>query len=397
MKKDCIIIGGGIVGLASGYELLKKNPGLSLTILEKEPEPAIHQTGHNSGVIHSGIYYKPGSLKAKNCRRGVELLLSFCREQNIPYTLCGKVIVATSENEIPMLDSLYHRGMANGVPGLKKLSKEALNEIEPHAAGIRAIHSPETGIIDYTEVAHRLAQCLREKGAVIVTGAKALHIDTRYDGLMVETTAGDFSSHKLINCAGLFSDKVAELAGVNPRLKIVPFRGEYYVLKDNSKYLVNSLIYPVPDPRFPFLGVHFTTGMDGSVEAGPNAVLALAREGYRKSDIKFRDIKDYMMYSGFWSMAGKYWKTAMGEYYRSFYKPAFVKALQKLVPELKSTDLSSGGSGVRAQALMPHGQLVDDFSIIQKKNMVHVLNTPSPAATSALSIGEYISGLVASA
>lgn len=382
------------MGLATGHQLLQKNPHAAVTILEKEPTLARHQTGHNSGVIHSGIYYKPGSLKAKNCRRGAGLLLDFCRKQEIPYEMCGKVIVATSSAELPALDLLYERGVANGVEDMELIGPERLRELEPYSAGLKAIHSPNTGIVDYGQVAGKLANLILASGGKIHKNTQALNMVLNPGGMTIETTTGAYTANKIINCAGLFSDRVAELSGVPPSLRIVPFRGEYYVLNQSGRYLVKNLIYPVPDPRYPFLGVHFTRGMDGRVEAGPNAVLALAREGYKKTDIHLRDMWDYLSYGGFWSMAGKYWKTALGEYYRSYFKPAFVQALQKLVPEIRGAHLEPGGSGVRAQALTVDGKLVDDFFITGNDRVINVLNTPSPAATSSLAIGEYIAALV---
>jgi len=384
-----IIIGGGSVGLATAYQYVQRYPGESVTILEKETQVAFHQTGHNSGVIHSGIYYKPGSLKAQNCRRGINLLLDFCNRYEIPYELCGKVIVATRTEELPTLEMLFERGQANGVKGLQFIGPERLYELEPHAAGIRAVHCPTTGIIDFQSVAEKLQELILTKGGEVLLGVKVIGLKERASELIVETNQGDFNGDQVINCAGLFSDRIIDLAGVPREVRIIPFRGEYYVLREGKRW-VRNLIYPVPNPQMPFLGVHFTRRLDGTVEAGPNAVLALAREGYHKRDIRLKDMWDYLTYGSFWSMARRYWKTAVGEYYRSYSKQAFVRALQQLVPAITADDVEPGGSGVRAQALARKGQLVDDFVIRRKGNMIHVLNTPSPAATSSLAIGATI-------
>jgi len=384
-----IIIGGGIVGLATAYQYVQRYPGESVTILEKETQVAFHQTGHNSGVIHSGIYYKPGSLKAQNCRRGINLLLDFCNRYEIPYELCGKVIVATRTEELPTLEMLFERGQANGVKGLQFIGPERLYELEPHAAGIRAVHCPTTGIIDFQSVAEKLQELILTKGGEVLLGVKVVGLKERASELIVETNQGDFNGDQVINCAGLFSDRIIDLAGVPREVRIIPFRGEYYVLREGKRW-VRNLIYPVPNPQMPFLGVHFTRRLDGTVEAGPNAVLALAREGYHKRDIRLKDMWDNLTYGSFWSMARRYWKTAVGEYYRSYSKQAFVRALQQLVPAITADDVEPGGSGVRAQALARKGQLVDDFVIRRKGNMIHVLNTPSPAATSSLAIGATI-------
>ena len=389
---DVIIIGGGIVGLATGYQLLRHNPFLKFLILEKESDIGLHQTGHNSGVIHSGIYYKPGSLKAQNCRRGIELLLSFCNENNISYDICSKVILATTQDQLSTLDILYDRGQENGIQNLKIISSAEIIEYEPHAAGIGAIYCPETGIIDYLNVCQKLSEIIQETGE-LATNSTVINIEESSDGITVITENQEYKTHFLINCAGLFSDQVAALAGVKRDVRIVPFRGEYYMLKEKSKHLVKNLIYPVPDSRYPFLGVHFTRTIQGEIEAGPNAVLAWAREGYKKSDVNLKEMCDYLSYGGFWRMAGKYWTTALGEYYRSFFKSAFVHALQKLVPEITADDILSSPAGVRAQALSSDGKLVDDFMINDTGNMIHVINAPSPAATSSLAIGEHIAGI----
>ena len=389
---DVIIIGSGIIGLATSYQLLRQNPFLNLIILEKESDISLHQTGHNSGVIHSGIYYKHGSLKAINCRKGIELLLKFCNHYGITYDMCGKVIVATVNEELSTLKMLHERGRENGIRGLKLLSATELQEYEPHAAGLSALYCPETGIIDYLQVSKKLSEKIQVKGEIL-TDSTVVNIDVRSGSITVATETAEYESRFLLNCAGLFSDQVSELAGVKRQVRIVPFRGEYYMLKEQAGHLVKNLIYPVPDPRYPFLGVHFTRTIDGGIEAGPNAVLAWAREGYKKTDIDVKEMWDYLSYGGFWRMAGKYWTTALGEYYRSFFKGAFVNALQKLVPEITADDISSSPAGVRAQALAPDGGLVDDFVINDTGTMIHVLNAPSPAATSSLAIGKHIADI----
>ena len=378
--------------MATGHAILNQSPALKILLLEKETKLGQHQTGHNSGVIHSGIYYKPGSLKAINCRRGINLLLEFCNHYDISYELCGKVIVATSEEELSSLDLLHERGQENGIKGIKKLPPDELWEYEPHATGLSALHCPETGIIDYQQVCEQLSENIQKRGEIITDGA-VVNIDDRADGITLATETMEYKTRFLINCAGLFSDYVAELAGVERQVRIVPFRGEYYMLKEQARHLVKNLIYPVPDPRYPFLGVHFTRTLDGGIEAGPNAVLAWAREGYKKTDIDLKEMWDYLSYGGFWRMARKYWTTAMGEYYRSFFKGAFVDALQKLVPEITADNISHSPAGVRAQALASDGSLVDDFVINNIGNMIHVINAPSPAATSSLAIGEYIANI----
>ncbi|MBI4528997.1 MAG: L-2-hydroxyglutarate oxidase [Deltaproteobacteria bacterium] len=390
------VIGGGILGLATAMEFARRVPGIRLLVLEKERGVAAHQTGHNSGVIHSGIYYKPGSLKAQTCVSGRTALLQFCEENSIRYDLCGKVIVATGEEELPRLEELFRRGKANGVEGLEIIGPERLREIEPHAHGIRALYAPTSGIIDFTQVAEVYAQKIRDMGGEILTSAQLKRIIPESGGITLETTAGEFRTRHLINCAGLFADRIARMeTGAGPskareQLRIVPFRGEYYKLAPEKQFLVRALVYPVPDPRFPFLGVHFTRKIHGEVEAGPNAVLAFAREGYEKTDVNVRDLWEIFSYRGFLSIARKYWKTGLGEFYRSISKAAFVKALQKLIPEIRSDDLMPGGAGVRAQAISPAGQLVDDFVIAESARAIHVLNAPSPGATASLAIGKRI-------
>jgi L-2-hydroxyglutarate oxidase len=386
---DIAIIGGGIVGAASGMILSQKD--FSVIILEAEENLASHQTGNNSGVIHSGIYYKPGSLKARNCVEGRELLYKFCSENDIKNEKCGKIIVAMNENETPILDEIERRGITNGLRGLRKLSKKEIKEFEYYVTGIKGLFVPDTGIVDYINVTNKFASKIVENGGEVKTNCRFVSIKIFQEELLLETTSGDIKCKLLINCGGLQSDRVAKKCGINPGLQIIPFRGEYYKLKPEKEYLVKNLVYPVPDPKFPFLGVHFTRMINGGIEAGPNAVLAFKREGYFKKDFSFRDVKEMITYSGFWKMAGRYHKTGFGEFIRSFSKTRFVKALQKLIPEIDSDDIYPAGAGVRAQAVDPDGNLLDDFRIIETKNMIHVLNAPSPAATASLSIGRTIS------
>lgn len=387
MKYDIIIIGGGIVGLATAYQLKKSNPNLKLIVLEKENKVAAHQTGNNSGVIHSGLYYKPGSLKAVNCIRGYNMLVDFCKSENIPHDLCGKIVVATNEAELPRLEFLYERGVQNGLKNLRKLRKEELKDFEPHVNGIAGIFVPQTGIVDYTVVAEKYAEKIVEMGGDVMLNRKVLGIAKNGEASVVETTVGNYASKLVVNCAGLYSDKIARLTVPNLNVKIIPFRGEYYKIKESKQYLVKNLIYPVPDPAFPFLGVHFTRMIKGGIEAGPNAVFAFAREGYRKTDINLPELFESLGWPGFRKVAGKYWKTGMGEYYRSFSKSAFTRALQKLIPEIQENDLATGGAGIRAQACDREGHLLDDFLILEDKDVINVCNAPSPAATSSLSIG----------
>ena len=388
---DVIVIGGGIVGLATAYKLLEQKPGLKLRILEKEKSIGLHQSAHNSGVIHSGIYYKPGSMKAKNCRRGVEELLLFCDKFNVQYDLCGKVIVAVNLEEVNRLDALYKRGLENGISDIRIVDSQGLKDLEPHATGIKAIHVPSMGIVNYTSVVDELAKQIIKRGGEIKTKATVKGFVRKAGECIVNTQTYDYHTGLVINCAGLYSDKIAQLAGENSSISIIPFRGEYYVLKPESRHLVNSLIYPVPDPKFPFLGVHFTRRIDGSVEAGPNAVLATAREGYRRRDFSFQETWELLTNPGFWKIGRNYWKTGMGEYTRSLFKPLFVKALKNLVPAIQGSDLVPGGSGVRAQAMDRTGKLLDDFCIVQSERFIHVLNAPSPAATASFAIGSKIS------
>ncbi len=393
---DITIIGGGIVGLATALQLKTINPHLSILLLEKENELAKHQTGNNSGVIHSGLYYKPGSLKATNCIHGYHLLIDFCRQHEIAFDLCGKIVIASDEKELPLLETLFTRGQQNGLQNLKKLAKEELLDYEPHVAGIAGIFVPQTGIVDYKIVAQKYGQLIQEKGGQINLGERVLDIQSSENKVVVITQKSNYTTKLVINCAGLYSDKVARMTVPELNVKIIPFRGEYYKLKKEKEYLVKNLIYPVPDPNFPFLGVHFTRMAKGGVEAGPNAVLAFKREGYKKSDISFSELAETLAWPGFQKVAGKYWRTGFGEMYRSFSKSAFTKALQKLIPEIQENDLVEGGAGVRAQACDREGGLVDDFLILEEKHVINVCNAPSPAATSSLAIGETVSKLALS-
>jgi L-2-hydroxyglutarate oxidase LhgO len=392
---DVVVIGGGIVGLATALQIIRKQKGIRIAVLEKEPEIARHQTGHNSGVIHSGLYYKPGSLKAKNCVAGAAAMVEFCREHGIPYEICGKVVVATDKSELPGLQELLRRGTANGVPGIVSIGPERLRELEPHCTGIEALHVPGTGIVNYALVAKKYAELIEAGGGQIFTNCAVQGIVQSSNETVLETSRGSFkAARKVINCAGLHSDRIMRLAAEDNGLKIVPFRGEYYEIVPRRRSLVKSLIYPVADPRFPFLGVHFTRRISGGIEAGPNAVLALKREGYKKTDINLKDAVETALFPGFWRMAAKYWKSGFGEYYRSLNKGAFTRALQKLVPEIQASDLEPAGSGVRAQALDKMGKLLDDFAILQSKQFIHVCNVPSPAATASLIIGKQIADLL---
>ncbi|MGK5594542.1 MAG: L-2-hydroxyglutarate oxidase [Parachlamydiaceae bacterium] len=394
-KYNVLVIGGGIVGLATALQILRKNPHVSLAVLEKEKEVAAHQTGHNSGVIHSGIYYKPGSLKAKNCIEGVRSLLQFCQEKEIAYKKVGKAIVALTQEELPRLYELERRGKANGVPGLRLISKEEYQEIEPAGHALKALYSPETGIIDFTEVAKAYAQEIHQRGGVILLGQKVAHIYLSEGATVISTEQSEYEGDWIVNCAGLHADRVANLTDKEiSKKQIIPFRGEYYELVPEKRDLVKGLIYPVPDPKFPFLGVHLSKTMDGRIEAGPNAVLALSREGYRKHNINLKDVRDYLSYSGFWMMAARYWKIGLYEFYRSFSKTAFLKSLQRLIPTLEEKDLIPAEAGVRSQVVLPNGTMQDDFLIHTKNKLIHVLNAPSPAATSSLSIGSTIASYV---
>ena len=387
---DIVVIGGGIVGLSTAMHATRLWPQRRLLLVEKEDAVARHQSGHNSGVIHSGVYYKPGSLKAKLCVEGAAAMVEFCRQHNLKYEVCGKVIVATSPEEIPGLKSLFERGQANGLVGLKLLQPDQLREVEPHCSGLMGLLVPSTGITDYAAVSRKYAEIVAAQGGVISTGTEVRKVVRQGSEMVVETTRGAFAGRNVINCAGLHSDRVSRMAGQKPEVRIVPFRGEYYFLIPERTHLVRTLIYPVPDPKFPFLGVHFTRRIEGGVDAGPNAVLALKREGYKRTDFNLADFAGTLAYPGFWHMAGKYWRDGASEYYRSLSKGAFVKALQRLVPEIVSSDLVGDGSGVRAQAVRPDGSLVDDFQFVLAEKMLHVWNVPSPAATASLPIGQYI-------
>jgi (S)-2-hydroxyglutarate dehydrogenase len=386
---DVVVIGGGIVGLATAFHLTQKFPERRVVVLEKEPRLAEHQTGHNSGVLHSGIYYKPGSLKAINCREGKLAMEQFCAEQKIDYDICGKVIVAIDESELPALQRIYERGVANGI-NCSIIERERLHELEPHAAGIKAIHVPEAGIVNYRQVCERLGDLIRAKGHQVLVNGKVTSIKVTGNRSVVSSQAGEFETRLIINCAGLHCDRVAKLGHTKPDAKIVPFRGEYFELVPEKHYLCRNLIYPVPDPKFPFLGVHFTRMIEGGVECGPNAVLAFGREGYKKTQINFGDLFETMTYSGFIRMALKHWRMGMGEMWRSFSKAAFVKALQRLMPEIRAEDMHAAPAGIRAQAVLPDGNLVDDFLILESPHMININNAPSPAATASLNIGRLI-------
>lgn len=383
------IIGGGIVGIATAMALSKKK-NIKICVLEAEEQLAAHQTMNNSGVIHSGLYYKPGSLKARNCVEGRQKLYEFCRKHDIAHEQCGKVVVATRTEEIPALDELERKGHANGLIGLKRLSRAQIKEYEPHITGIGGLLVPETGIVDYVQVTNKFAELVLNAGHEIKLHTSFVGLKQSKESLIIETTKGEIQSKNLINCAGLQSDRIARACGIEPGLRIIPFRGEYYELKPEKHHLINNLVYPVPDPAFPFLGVHFTRMIHGGVEAGPNAVLAFKREGYKKFSFSLKDSSEIFGYRGFLLLAAKFIKMGMGEFYRSFSKAAFVKALQQLLPEIESKDIVPGGTGVRAQALEKNGNLVDDFRIVQNERMIHVLNAPSPAATASISIGEKI-------
>jgi len=389
LNVDLAVIGGGIVGLATAWRYSVRRPGSKVAVVEKEDRLAAHQTGHNSGVLHSGIYYKPGSLKAANCRRGKRMLEDFCREHHVAFERCGKVVVAVDQAETAMLDRIHERAVANGV-ACERIGPERLRELEPHAAGVAALHVPETGIVDYVAVVDKLAGLVQAGGGTIWTRAEARRMRRDGQGVVVETAAGAVSAGWVVNCAGLHSDRVVERSGAARPARIVPFRGEYYELAPEARSLCRNLIYPVPDPGFPFLGVHFTRTVHGGVECGPNAVLALAREGYTWGRIRLGDVWDVASYPAFWRLAARHWRTGGGEIVRSLSRSAFTRSLQRLVPAVEARHLSKAPAGVRAQALAPDGQLVDDFLVQRGERMVHVCNAPSPAATSSLSIGEHV-------
>jgi L-2-hydroxyglutarate oxidase len=393
MTADIVVVGGGIVGLSTALKIKEKQPGLNVLLLEKEADISSHQTGNNSGVIHSGIYYKPGSLKAENCIRGYSMLLDFCKENQIPVDLCGKVIVATKEEELGQLEKLYQRGIDNGLAGLKYLSKAEIQEREPHCSGIKGIFVPQTGIVNYRLVSKKIAEKFIQLGGQVLTSHKVIGVEAQPSRVEVITPQKTMVCKLMVNCAGLYCDKIAEIAGQNLDVRIIPFRGEYYSIKPEKAHLVKNLIYPVPDPNFPFLGVHFTRRISGEIEAGPNAVFAFRREGYKRTSFNWSEFWQSMLWRGFRKVAVKYWKTGLGEYYRSFSKAAFTKALQELVPDIREEDLLPAGAGVRAQACDKDGGLIDDFYIREAPGCIHVLNAPSPAATSSLSIGDTISEL----
>jgi L-2-hydroxyglutarate oxidase len=387
---EIVIVGGGIVGLATAYNLLLQSPKSKIAVLEKEAAIAAHQTSRNSGVIHSGIYYKPGSLKALNCRRGYDLLIDFCKKQNVPFELCGKVIVATDSSQLPQLAELKARAIANKLDGVEYLSVEKLKEIEPHCQGVQALWVPQTGIISYKSVAVALAAEIRRLGGQIILNCRVQGIVRRGS----ETSCGAYSTQKLVNCAGLFCDRIAKMAGEKLDVQIVPFRGEYFELRKEKENLVRNLIYPVPNPAFPFLGVHFTRMKEGGIEVGPNAVLAFKREGYGKTDFSFFDSLQTLLWPGFRKIVSKYWRDGLGELHRSLSKKAFLKAAQALMPELELQDLVPARAGVRAQACHLDGRLIDDFLIVESPGMLHLLNAPSPAATASLAIGETLASRI---
>jgi L-2-hydroxyglutarate oxidase LhgO len=392
-SRKVVIIGGGIVGLATAYRMGERFPGVRITLLEKETGVGRHQTGHNSGVLHCGLYYKPGSVKAMLAVSGIRQMVAFCQENGIPHEICGKLVVAADESEVPRLRGLQERGAANGLEGLRWLERAEMREIEPHVGGVAALRVPQEGIVDYARVCAALVAKLTERGSRVVTGARATRLRPGGAGWVVETPAGEFPADFLINCAGLHCDRVAQLAGERREVRILPFRGEYYQLRAERQHLVRHLIYPTPDPRFPFLGVHFTRMIHGGIEAGPNAVLAFAREGYRKTDFNARDLFDALTYSGFWRFLKRYPSMCWYELRRSFSRELFCHSLQRLVPEIQTSDLAMGGSGVRAQAIAPEGDLVQDFRFIARPNALHVLNAPSPAATASLAIGAEIAAM----
>ncbi len=383
------VIGGGIVGLATAHRLLRRRPDVQVLLLEKEDGPGRHQTGHNSGVLHCGLYYKPGSTKARMAVQGIRKMVDFCEEHKVPFDLCGKVVVATEPEEVPRLQALLERGRANGLEGLQLLSAEQLQEVEPHAAGLVGLRVPQEGIVDYAAVADAMVEQIRGQGGDIQFSSKVTQLRNGASWL-IRTTRGDHEADFLINCAGLHCDRVSRLAGNRDATKIVPFRGEYYKIRPERQHLVRNLIYPVPDPKFPFLGVHFTRLIYGGVEAGPNAVLAFAREGYRRTDFSFRDMIETITYRGFWRFFLRYPAMCWSEFRRSFSKALFCRSLQRLVPELQLEDLAPGGAGVRAQALSPAGELVQDFYFVSQARALHVLNAPSPAATASLAIADEV-------
>ena len=395
--RKVIVVGGGIVGLATAFRLGERFPGAAITVLEKESGVGRHQTGHNSGVLHCGLYYKPGSVKARLAVTGIRQMVEFCGDNGIPHEVCGKLVVAADESELARLDDLAKRGAANGLEGLRRLGRDEMREIEPHVGGVAALRVPQEGIVDYAKVCETLVQKLEARGSKVVTSARVTRLRPSGAGWVAETPAGDFAANFLINCAGLHSDRVSQLAGERREVRILPFRGEYYQIRRERQHLVRNLIYPVPDPQFPFLGVHFTRLIHGGVEAGPNAVLAFKREGYRKTDFDARDLFDALSYSGFWRFLRRYPSMCWYELRRSFSRELFCGSLQRLVPEIQPGDLETGGAGVRAQAITPEGELVQDFQLVARANALHVLNAPSPAATASLAIGAEIASMVGKA
>ncbi len=385
--KKALVVGGGIVGLATAYRLTQTLPGAEITVVEKEDVVGKHQTGHNSGVLHSGLYYKPGSIKARLAVRGIRQMVEFCQQHAIPHEICGKLVVAATDEELPRLRDLHERGLQNGLEGIRMLTRSEMLEIEPHVGGVAALRVPQEGIVDYHKVCEALVSSIHGR---VVTGAKAQSMRQTASGWIVSTTAGEFETDLLINCAGLQCDRVSEMAGLRREVRILPFRGEYYKIKPERQSLVRHLIYPVPDPKFPFLGVHFTRLIHGGIEAGPNAVLAFAREGYRKTDLNLADLYDSLSYSGLWNFLGHHARMCWDEIRRSFSRRLFCESLQRLVPEIQPDDLETGGAGVRAQAITPAGELVQDFYFVEQPNAIHVLNAPSPGATASLAIGEEI-------
>lgn len=390
---DVIVIGAGIVGLATARSLLRRAPELRLAVLEKESQIGAHQTSHNSGVIHAGLYYRPGTLRARMCVEGARRMLEFCEARGIPVLRCGKVVVATDEGELPALEEIYCRGTANGVQGLRRIDAVEIKNIEPHAAGIAAIHSPNTASVDFRAVAAAYVEDIRELGGELLLGCGALGFRSEAHGVRMVTPAGDMQTRVVVNCAGLYADVIARQMGASPTVRIVPFRGEYYYLRSERGELVRGLIYPVPNPELPFLGVHFTRTVKGEVEAGPNAVFAFAREGYSTWTANLPELIGAMSYPGFWRMGRRFWRTGISEFRRSLDKAQFVRSLQRLVPEVRADDLVRGGAGVRAQAVAVDGRLVDDFVIVRSDRAIHVLNAPSPAATASLEIGDHIADL----
>jgi L-2-hydroxyglutarate oxidase LhgO len=390
MDQDVIVVGGGIVGLATSHRLLESRPGLRLLLLEKEPRLAAHQTGHNSGVLHAGLYYRPGSEKARLCIAGLRQMVAFCRKHGIAHEICGKIVVATAADELPRLEALWQRGIANGLQGLRRLSPAQITEIEPHAAGVAAIHVPQEGIVDYPAVAAALGDLIRSRGGEVRLGTRCLRIAPDSGGWSVSTTDGDLHARFVVTCGGLHADRLVRASGRKPPARIVPFRGEYYRIRQERQHLVRHLIYPVPDPKFPFLGVHFTRLIHGGIEAGPNAVLAAAREGYRWSDLNLRDIAESVGFPGLWRFLAAYPSMCGYEIRRSLSRREFCRSLRKLVPEIREEDLEAGGAGVRAQAMTADGRLVDDFLFDEAKGILHVVNAPSPAATASLVIGDAV-------